>query len=212
MKGLLKKDYYQERKYILISVLFWMAISLIYFKFSKKSIYNMLLTNLLLLPMIIMQDLIGKEKESNSISYILSLPIDKKTYINEKLLFIFLLMVFIVLINIITLGLIDFFALENISWKDYFFQSLIYFFIGLLAANLGLNFSINMGGIGFFLGIFVNIILFLFIGLATFTAIGNESKSAGANSLQIIIGIFVYFGVNLLIRRSTIKKMEKKRY
>lgn len=212
MKGLLKKDFYQERKYILISALFWMAISLIYFKFSKKSIYNMLLTNLLLLPMIIMQDLIGKEKESNSISYILSLPIDKKTYINEKLLFIFLLMVFIVLINIITLGLIDFFALENISWKDYFIQSLIYFFIGLLAGNLGLNFSINMGGIGFFLGIFVNIILFLFIGLATFTAIGNESKSAGANSLQIIIGIFVYFGVNLLIRRSTIKKMEKKRY
>lgn len=216
MKGLLIKDFQSEKRIILFAILGWMAFYIFIYTIiepgGKQSI-DLSFINIAIIPIMVMQDLFMNEEDTNSMSYLLSLPISKRIYVNEKLVFSIILMVLIILANIVSLAIITYLNDYYFDIKDLLYQSIFYLLMGYSIMNIGLNFSVNMGDAAFILSSLLVLVLgLIFISLLSIASFTNEPVDILASWYKIIFGALIYIGFNEWIRRSTIKKMKKKRY
>lgn len=216
MRGLLTKDFNSEKRTIFMAITFWMAIYIFFYtviRSGDKQSIDMFFTSIAVIPIIVMQDLLRNEKDTNSMSYLLSLPISKKLYVNEKLVFSIILMVLIILANIVSLAIITYFNDYYFDIKDLLDQTIFYILMGYSMMNIGLNFSVNMGDAAFVLSPLLVLVLgLIFMPILSFASFNNQSADILASGYKIVFGGLIYIGFNEWIRRSTIKKMKKKRY
>ncbi|MGO3017867.1 MAG: ABC-2 transporter permease [Anaerococcus sp.] len=216
MRGLLTKDFNSEKRTIFMAITFWMAIYIFFYtviRSGDKQSIDMFFTSIAVIPIIVMQDLLRNEKDTNSLSYLLSLPISKKLYVNEKLVFSIILMVLIILANIVSLAIITYFNDYYFDIKDLLDQTIFYILMGYSMMNIGLNFSVNMGDAAFVLSPLLVLVLgLIFMSILSFASFNNQSADILASGYKIVFGGLIYIGFNEWIRRSTIKKMKKKRY
>lgn len=216
MRGLLTKDFNSEKRTIFMAITFWMAIYIFFYtviRSGDKQSIDMFFTSIAVIPIIVMQDLLRNEKDTNSMSYLLSLPISKKLYVNEKLVFSIILMVLIILANIVSLAIITYFNDYYFDIKDLLDQTIFYILMGYSMMNIGLNFSVNMGDAAFVLSPLLVLVLgLIFMSILSFASFNNQSADILASGYKIVFGGLIYIGFNEWIRRSTIKKMKKKRY
>lgn len=216
MRGLLTKDFNSEKRTIFMAITFWMAIYIFFYtviRSGDKQSIDMFFTSIAVIPIIVMQDLLRNEKDTNSMSYLLSLPISKKLYVNEKLVFSIILMVLIILANIVSLAIITYFNDYYFDIKDLLDQTIFYILMGYSMMNIGLSFSVNMGDAAFVLSPLLVLVLgLIFMSILSFASFNNQSADILASGYKIVFGGLIYIGFNEWIRRSTIKKMKKKRY
>lgn len=211
MKALLKKDFYSQRKYILMLMVSYI-IANIGLRLVKKdySSYPTISGSIVMIgTCVIMDDLLKKEKDEKSLAYTLAMPVSKKDYVNEKLIFSLVIIFFIFLSSIISILILNYISGVNLFNKEFFIETLINSSLAFAMVNLGIRWYSFAGEGAFLLSMFANTFIFGVLGTAFFSL--SESGRISVSTLSIIY-VISYILFNDLIRRSSIKNMEKVRF
>lgn len=211
MKALLKKDFYSQKTNILNFISFYFILNII-FRLVKKDFENVsyLYTGGSFIGLfIIMDDLLRSEKEGKSMAYTLAMPVSKKDYINEKLIFAFIIIILLTLSNLIILLLLSNISGLNLITKEFFSESATSVSLNFIIVNLTIRWYSFAGEGAFFLSMFACILVY---GLVTTWLYPYLDSGWISEKFSMAIKVIIYILFNDLIRRSSIKKMEKVRF
>lgn len=213
MKGLLIKDLYSEKRNILIMIaIFTMAnigITLVR-KDYLNPYFLMPSSNAALAVIIIMQDLLRQDKEAKTMAYTLAMPLKKKDFVNEKLIFAFIIILLVFLSNIFSVWVIKLITGVNALNGEFLFNEFVHSLLAFILANLGINFSFFADQFGFLLAMFPVFVGFLIL-ISVFSA-DDMYTEIFAKKGYIAVFTLIFIVINEFIRRSSIKKMNKQRY
>lgn len=214
MKGLLIKDFYKSKKYSLIFLFLYITVRIgaILIRKDYMAPYFTLQTNFMIIfVMITMGDLLKSDKNDGDMAYTLAMPISKKEYVDEKLIFAAILIGIAFLANLFVGFFIKIFTGVNLMDKEFFYHNIFSIISTFIFANFGINFSISIGESGFLLAIFPWVVIILST-LVFFPSDGDLYAYMEGHKLRLVIWLFIYLVINIWLRNSSIKKMNKKRY
>ncbi|MDD7306091.1 MAG: ABC-2 transporter permease [Peptoniphilaceae bacterium] len=209
MKGLLIKDFYQQKKNLgimLLIFIFFRVLLVLFNKYYQNTNADSSGSSIILGVLIIMQELM---KNDYDMAYTLAMPISKKTYVNEKLLFAFLLIVLIIIADIFSFFIIKIITGVNMLNMDFFYNSLFFAILGFLMANLGLYLNNYAGMASFILAVILVIPLVIMV-ISFFYMI--DTSYLKYRKVLLFLLFLLYVLINEIIRRATVRKIKEKRY
>lgn len=212
MKALLIKDFYKQKKNILFMLVFYMLVNvgLILFRKEYENPYFSPNHNFIFIfTMLILQDLLRIEKD---MAYSLSMPVSREDYVNAKLLFAFCIIVLLTCGEILSLFVVRLITGVSMLGFDLLYDIFLYGLFAYFVANMGLYFSFFADWAGFYLAtILVLIGLLLSITILDINILDIEFLKS-INKYMLTTVLLVYVLINEIIRRSSIRKIQEKRY